>query len=115
MHKQHFAFPLEASLHLAPSVVVRPAAGRRAYFHHLIAVAELVGVKSCGPFKGCTVGWGGKAALTARQSVVEVDVAQVLWRPFWQAHFVVVVDYPPTEKTGRYIRRQAGSESESEL
>lgn len=35
MHKQHFASPLEASLHLAPSVAVRPAAGQRAYFHHL--------------------------------------------------------------------------------
>lgn len=35
------------------------------------------------------------SGLTARQSMVKVDVAQVLWRSFWQTHFVVVVDHPP--------------------
>lgn len=41
-------------------------------------------------------GGGGNFSLTARQSMVKVDVAQVFWRPFWQTHFVVVVDHPPT-------------------
>lgn len=36
----------------------------------------------CGSFKGCMVEVGGKFSLTARQSMVKVDVAQVFWRPF---------------------------------
>lgn len=46
---------------------------------------------------GVVEGVGGllQLALTARQSMVNVDVAQVFWRPFWQTHFVVIVDHPP--------------------
>lgn len=50
---------------------------------------------------------GGGAALAAGQSVVEVDVAQVLRRPFRQTHLVVVVDDPPMEETRAFISRVA--------
>lgn len=46
--------------------------------------------------KGCREE-GRDFSLTAWQSMVKVDVAQVFWRPFWQTHFVVIVDHPPAE------------------
>ena len=54
-------------------------------------------------FKGCWVEEGGTFPLTARQSMVEVDVAQVFRRTFWQAHLVVVVDQPPAGGRGGLV------------
>lgn len=55
-------------------------------------------------FEDCRVEEAGNFTLTARQSMVKVDVAQVFWRPFWQTHFVVVVDHPPAED--KHLRKR---------
>lgn len=78
------------------------------WFESLLPSSRLL-LNACGPFQRLRGGMGpGKAALTARQSMVEVDVAQVLRRPFGQTHFVVVVDYPPTEETRPFISQSVG-------
>lgn len=64
----------------------------------LLNMSASLKVNGCGSSKGCMVQLGGKVALTARQSMVKVDVAQVFWRPFWQTYFVVIVDHPPTDQ-----------------
>lgn len=96
MHKKHIAFPFlfcvwhhskasSSSARLFPSF-------------QLLNMSASLKVNGCGSSKGCMVQLGGKVALTARQSMVKVDVAQVFWRPFWQTYFVVIVDHPPTDQ-----------------
>lgn len=82
------------SLH---DITVRRAAGLRGYFRRP-SCPPVLRVDDCGSLERCMVEGGGKFGLTARQSMVKVDVAQVFRRPFWQTHFVVVVDHPPTHK-----------------
>lgn len=99
MHKKHIAFPFWPAL-LTEWHHGKGAAGLRGYFHRFhcscyYSCLPVFGVNDCGSLKGCMVVGGGDFHLTARQSMVKVDVAQVFWRPFWQTHFVVVVDHPP--------------------
>lgn len=82
------------SLH---DITVRRAAGLRGYFCRPSCLPVLR-VDDWGSLERCMVEVGAKFGLTARQSMVKVDVAQVFRRSFWQTHFVVVVDHPPTNK-----------------
>lgn len=100
MHIKHIAFPFANQCCSLNNITVRRAAGLRGYFHHFrcgcyYSCLPVFEVNDCGSWKGCMVKGGAYFSLTARQSMVKVDVAQVFWRPFWQTHFVVIVDHPP--------------------
>lgn len=86
-----FPFSDRGSWLLLNDITLRRVAGLKGYFKSPV----FRGGKKTAVLSKVSRWRGGNFSLTARQSMVKVDVAQVFWRPFWQTHFVVVVDHPP--------------------